>query len=295
MKKFSVPCFFNGAKSPFTIYLGAPEEGHHPLHFQSDWLSKERGGQIPAEIMDCIQKLKELAIKNNVSFEELCVYALDSAGTGEEEAAGASEMESTPEPANLEQFLEPPMFEEPVEYMGAETSAPVEESVSIEDLYNLHSHKELDIDMGSTETPNPEDYSIEAIEESFANESFTAPKTNQELPSFAPEEAAPMDTPIAESPAPKEMPSFMNQELPTDSSPEFNEPPKEVPPMSNELPNFDSLTEKDPFASNNEQDEESLLAGLQKAFEDLHIEDENKSNNADLFAGSEKDQDKKDS
>jgi hypothetical protein len=79
MKKFSVPCDFNGTQSPFTIYIGMPEDKHHPLHFQADWLSKERGGTIPAEVMDSIAKLKELADKNNVSFEELCVYALGAA------------------------------------------------------------------------------------------------------------------------------------------------------------------------------------------------------------------------
>lgn len=78
MKKFTVPCDFGGQKSPFTIYIGDPEPKHHPLHFQADWLSKERGGTIPGEVMDSIQKLYDLAQKNNVSFEELCVYALNS-------------------------------------------------------------------------------------------------------------------------------------------------------------------------------------------------------------------------
>lgn len=83
MKKFVVPCNFNGQKAPFTIYIGNPEDSHHPLHFQADWLAKERGGSIPTEVMDSIAKLKELADKNNVSFEELCVYALSAASEEE--------------------------------------------------------------------------------------------------------------------------------------------------------------------------------------------------------------------
>lgn len=79
MKKFNVPCDFNGTSSPFTIYIGDPEGQHHPLHFQAEWLSKERGGTIPAAVMTSIAKLKELADKNNVSFEDLCVYALGAA------------------------------------------------------------------------------------------------------------------------------------------------------------------------------------------------------------------------
>jgi hypothetical protein len=90
IKKFSVPCDFNGQKSPFTIYIGEPEANHHPLQFQANWLSKERGGSIPPEVMDSVAKLKALADKNGVSFEDLCVYAL---GTAQEEAAMAADQE----------------------------------------------------------------------------------------------------------------------------------------------------------------------------------------------------------
>jgi hypothetical protein len=76
VKKFTVPCDFGGIKSPFSIYIGEPEPNHHPLHFQAEWLAKHRGGNIPGEVMDSIAKLYELSKKNNVSFEELCIYAL---------------------------------------------------------------------------------------------------------------------------------------------------------------------------------------------------------------------------
>jgi len=78
MKKFTINCDFNGQMSPFTIYLGTPESTHHPLHFQSDWLGKQKGGSIPSPIMEAISKLQALANKNQVSFEELCVYCLGS-------------------------------------------------------------------------------------------------------------------------------------------------------------------------------------------------------------------------
>jgi hypothetical protein len=100
MKKFSVPCNFGGTVAPFTVYIGAPESKHHPLHFQADWLSKERGGSIPQEVMDSIAKLKDLAERNNVSLEELCVYALgvatensvEEGDTGEESKGMVEEM-----------------------------------------------------------------------------------------------------------------------------------------------------------------------------------------------------------
>ncbi|KKB96364.1 hypothetical protein SZ25_00514 [Candidatus Arcanobacter lacustris] len=97
MKKFSIPCDFNGVQSPFTIYIGDPEPKHHPLHFQADWLSRERGGTIPANVMDSVAKLKDLSEKNNVSFEELCVYALGAAQQQESEEASEENDENAEE------------------------------------------------------------------------------------------------------------------------------------------------------------------------------------------------------
>ncbi len=79
MKKFTVPCDFGGTKSPFDVYIGDPTPGRHPLHFQSAWLSTVRGGTIPQEVMESFDKLHKLALQNNVSFEDLCVYALQTA------------------------------------------------------------------------------------------------------------------------------------------------------------------------------------------------------------------------
>jgi hypothetical protein len=103
MKKFVVNCNFGGQMSPFAVYIGRPEQKHHPLHFQSEWLSKERGGSIPAEVMTAVGKLKDLADKNNVSLEELCVYALGNAqlqngeGISEDESKKSEDGDNAPE------------------------------------------------------------------------------------------------------------------------------------------------------------------------------------------------------
>lgn len=90
MKKFTVPCAFGSATAPFTIYIGSPEPQHHPVHFQAEWLTKHRGGVIPGKVMDSIGRLYELAKKNNVPFEELCVYALKEFGDDKsDDEAGA--------------------------------------------------------------------------------------------------------------------------------------------------------------------------------------------------------------
>lgn len=83
MKKFTINCDFEGQIAPFTIFIGTPKDGNHPLDHQAKWLADNRGGTIPAEVMDALSKLQELSKKNGVSLEELCVYAL---GTEEEQA-----------------------------------------------------------------------------------------------------------------------------------------------------------------------------------------------------------------
>lgn len=85
MKKFTIPCDFGGVKAPFDVYIGNPKDGNHPLQNQASWLSKERGGTIPPKVMESFAKLLELSKQHNVSFEDLCVYALNAAK--EEEAA----------------------------------------------------------------------------------------------------------------------------------------------------------------------------------------------------------------
>lgn len=77
VKKFTTNCSFGGRTSPVTLYIGNPVKGNHPLSFQSKWLSQERGGNIPQNIMDSFAKLSEIAEKNKVSFEELCSYVID--------------------------------------------------------------------------------------------------------------------------------------------------------------------------------------------------------------------------
>lgn len=82
MKKFTVPCQFGAKKAPFDVYIGQPAEDLHPLYFQAMWLKEERGGIVPEEVMDSFAKLLALSEKNNVPFEDLCVYALEAANEG---------------------------------------------------------------------------------------------------------------------------------------------------------------------------------------------------------------------
>ena len=80
MKKFTLICDFQGGqRAPFDFYVGQPEPEHHPLHFQTTWLSSTRGGTAPADIMESLQKLYTLSRENNMNFEDLCEYAMSNA------------------------------------------------------------------------------------------------------------------------------------------------------------------------------------------------------------------------
>lgn len=79
IKKLTIPCMFGNQKQPVDFYVGRPKPENHPIQNQSHWLSSERGGTVPSEIMDSLQRLHELSKKNHVPFVDLCAYAIESA------------------------------------------------------------------------------------------------------------------------------------------------------------------------------------------------------------------------
>jgi Domain of unknown function (DUF2610) len=79
VKRFTVTCQFGDARAPFPVYIGQPARGCQPLKYQAAWLREERGGAIPLEVLSNFEKLHRIAADNNVSFEDLCMYALGAA------------------------------------------------------------------------------------------------------------------------------------------------------------------------------------------------------------------------
>ena len=165
-KKFTINCDFGGQMSPFAIFIGKPEKGHHPLHFQADWLSKARGGMIPGEVMEAVTQLQELAEKNGVALEDLCVYAL---GTEKQqsELEGVQEESSVQEEDNIqeESFVEEP---HDGEEMVEEAHAQEEE---VEQEFPEESAEEESAEEESTEEESAE-------EELTEEESTEEKKTN---------------------------------------------------------------------------------------------------------------------
>lgn len=95
MKRFTITCDFGNQMAPFHVYIGQPTPGIHPLKYQASWLQEERGGRVPADVMESFQKLYDIAKENNVSFEELCVYASSNTKNTEESSTKDTEESST--------------------------------------------------------------------------------------------------------------------------------------------------------------------------------------------------------
>jgi tetratricopeptide (TPR) repeat protein len=76
MKRFTVPCDFDGIKYPFWVYVTNVPWPNHPLANQARWLREERGGIIPQSVMDTFARLQKVAHENNISYVDLCMSAL---------------------------------------------------------------------------------------------------------------------------------------------------------------------------------------------------------------------------
>ncbi|MDR2760538.1 MAG: DUF2610 domain-containing protein [Rickettsiales bacterium] len=77
--RFNIPCSFGSKVSNVDFFVGTPREDQHPINFQAKWLGENRGGTVPASVMDSIKKIKEIADKEHVSFEHLCLYTVNLA------------------------------------------------------------------------------------------------------------------------------------------------------------------------------------------------------------------------
>jgi hypothetical protein len=86
VKKFVLPCNFGGQTTNVDFFIGNPHADTHPINFQAKWLGENQGGSVPQRIMDSIQKIKMIADREKVSFEDLCLYTVNLAnGIGQDE------------------------------------------------------------------------------------------------------------------------------------------------------------------------------------------------------------------
>ncbi len=69
------------------MYIWDAEESIIPLNNQFEWIEKARGCTVAPDIKDSFNKLFNIAKENNVSFEDLAVYALSNAAEEKKEQA----------------------------------------------------------------------------------------------------------------------------------------------------------------------------------------------------------------
>lgn len=84
MKRFTVPTDFNGVKFPFNIYI---TDSIRPFDDQVRWVQEVRGGKVPQEVIESFHRLYKIAKDNNVSFQDLCVYAVGTVAKDDEQKA----------------------------------------------------------------------------------------------------------------------------------------------------------------------------------------------------------------
>ncbi len=80
-KKFTIPCLLpNGNKKPYNILIVDDVlEPSNPIGHEVQRIKDSFNAEVPIEVIDSFKKLYALAKKNDVSFKELCVYALEAA------------------------------------------------------------------------------------------------------------------------------------------------------------------------------------------------------------------------
>ncbi|MBL7733294.1 MAG: DUF2610 domain-containing protein [Chitinophagaceae bacterium] len=91
MKKFTVPVICGNVKAPFDFYVSDRAIGHpyKGIADQAEWLATARGCKVPDEVLTSFVKLQKIAWDNNVSFQELTVYALGEANKEKSKKEGS--------------------------------------------------------------------------------------------------------------------------------------------------------------------------------------------------------------
>jgi TPR repeat protein len=79
MKRFTVPITCGTVKSPFDVYVWDWKLDQSPTTAQFAWIEKARGCEVSKDVVESFEKLYKIARDNNVSFQELTVYALTNA------------------------------------------------------------------------------------------------------------------------------------------------------------------------------------------------------------------------
>jgi tetratricopeptide (TPR) repeat protein len=81
MKPFTIRCDYGGRKYPFTIFITNVPWPKDPLEDQARWLEEVRYWTILEQDREMFRRLQKIAHENNVSFVDLCGYAVGTEKT----------------------------------------------------------------------------------------------------------------------------------------------------------------------------------------------------------------------
>ncbi len=62
VKKITFDCDFSGVSQPVGFYIGDSVESKNPISFQAKWLAEKRGGSVPKNMIDLLEKIKKSRI-----------------------------------------------------------------------------------------------------------------------------------------------------------------------------------------------------------------------------------------
>ena len=100
-KRFTVPCDTVSGKQLFYIFIveNYPPNEDNPLKDEVARLLADHSAKVPSEVVDSFKKLLKIARDNNVSFCDLCVYAL---GTASNDAPADTKKPKTKKPRDFD-------------------------------------------------------------------------------------------------------------------------------------------------------------------------------------------------
>ena len=78
MKRFNFTYDLNGVRYPNPVFITNVPWPKDPLEDQARYLEDLNGGTIPPEVRESFRKLHKIAYENNVSYIDLCVYAMNA-------------------------------------------------------------------------------------------------------------------------------------------------------------------------------------------------------------------------
>lgn len=97
IKKFNVKCRSEDGKTvtSHTVFVASAIVGRDPLEDQARVLLEDHGVKIPEDVRESVRKLQELALRNNMSLQDITEYALSDSSNDDDDGGTAATADET--------------------------------------------------------------------------------------------------------------------------------------------------------------------------------------------------------